>query len=65
MSDLSGYSVSKVDRPLHGECFYVYRDNIYVACISSMGELFNNRLGFEWHDKLMWGFTTSDFVQLN
>jgi hypothetical protein len=62
MIDLSGYSVARVQRPLHDECFYVYRDNMYVACISSLGEMFNNRLAFDWHDKAMWRFSASDFV---
>ena len=59
---LEGFSVAKVQRPLHGECYRVYYLDTYVACISSLGTAFNNRLSFEWHSQRLWTYSVRDFI---
>ena len=59
MEKLEGYSVAKDG----ARGYRVFRNDTYVAYISHMGELFGNRIAFDWHDKLMWNFRATDFVK--
>lgn len=58
---LEGYSVAR-DDTRYGTVYRVYRNNIYVAAISSLGEAFKDRLAFEWHDRFMYSYSVEDFI---
>lgn len=59
MDKLEGYSVAHVIMPLGRETWRIYRHDTYVGMISRS---FTGKLGFDWHDKSMWQFTSKDFV---
>jgi len=62
MDKLEGYSVYRWERNGKATRYRIYKDEVYMACIS---QRWDGKLGWDWHDKSMWSFHTHDFVTIH